>query len=160
MAGRAITEPLSNAEYKVLLDALSATEKGRLFLDEHRRRNRPYESSTLLDSLKRIEGIVATIQEELQPEQLAEELLRVAMTVEIALDGVDSDPDGSDAARRFALIGEARMELVSLATALAGRRATRADAASAAARAIELTSDHIAFLKQLGLADQEAVAER
>lgn len=161
MAGRAITEPISDAEYRVLLDALSATEKGRLFLEEYRQRNRPQESFTLLESLKRIEAIVATLQEELRPEQLAEELRRVAMTIEIALDGAGADPNGSDAARRFALIGQARIELVSLATALVGRGAGSPDTATPdGARPIELTSDHLAFLKQLGLADQEVPAER
>jgi hypothetical protein len=161
MAGRAVTDPLSDREYSVLLDALSATQKGRLFLEEYRHRNRPYESTTLMDSLKRIESIVATLQEELRPAQLAEELRRVGMTIEIALDGVDADPEGSDAARRFALIGQARAELAALASSLAGRAVARSDAApSSPPRTIELTSDHLSFLEQLGLADQEAPAER
>jgi hypothetical protein len=162
MASRAITEPLSDADYSLLLEALSSSGKGRLFLEEYRRRNRPTESSTLLDSLQRIEAIVATVHEQLLPEQLAEELRRIAMTIEIALDGVDADPKGGDAARRFVLIAQAHKEMASLAASFAGRLA--AGPAHAAGpggpEPIELTSDHVAFLDELGLADYEASAER
>jgi hypothetical protein len=161
MVGRASFGQISETEFSNLLQALSASTKGRLFLDEYRRRSWPEESLALLDSLKRMESTIATVRDQLQPERIADELLRIAMTLEIALDGADADPEGTDSARRFALIDRTRLELASLARSLDGRTDANPESPAAEPRqAIELTADHAAFLRQLGLADYEAPRER
>ena len=111
MAGRASFEQITETDFSSLFQALSASPKGRLFLDEYRRRNRSEEAVQLFDSMKRIETTIAGVRDQFQPERLAEELRNIAMTLEIALDGAAADPEGDDIARRFALIGGAHLEL-------------------------------------------------
>lgn len=162
MAGRASFEQITETDFSSLFQALSASPKGRLFLDEYRRRNRPEEALQLLDSMKRIEKTIAGMRDQVQPERLADELLNIAMMLEIALDGAPADPEGDDTARRFALIGRARLDLASLAGSLTGGdcSAARDRAEAAAASAIELTADQTAFFQQLGLGDHEPSLER
>jgi hypothetical protein len=110
---------ISEADFSSLLAAISATAKGRAFLDEYRRRYQPYETLSLIDSLKQIESTVDTMRDELKPHRIAGELQNIAMTLDIALDGVEADPEGGESARRFALAGRARQELQTLARSLA-----------------------------------------
>ena len=156
MAGRTSFEQITETDFSSLFQALSASPKGRLFLDEYRRRNRSEEAVQLFDSMKRIETTIAGVRDQFQPERLAEELRNIAMTLEIALDGATADPEGDATARRFALIGRARLELASLVRGIAGEdgRSVR-DRAEDAAPAIELTADQSAFFQELGLGDHE-----
>jgi len=161
MAGRASFEQITETDFSSLFQALSASPKGRLFLDEYRRRNRSEEAVQLFDSMKRIETTMAGMRDQFQPERLAEELRNIAMTLEIALDGATADPEGDDIARRFALIGGARLELASLVRGIAGEDgASVRDRAEDAAPAIELTADQSAFFQELGLGDDEPSPER
>ena len=151
MAGRVSLGQISESEYSNLLQALSATTKGRSFLTEHSRRDRPQDTLALLETLHRIESTIATVRVQLQPERIAEELKRIAMTLEIAIDGAASDPDGDETARRFSLVARARRELMSLAQGLAGEIAPRPEDSSANGQAIELIDDEDAFMRQLGV---------
>ena len=58
MAGRKKLGPISEPEFANLLQALSSTTKGRLFLEEYRRRCQPAETLGLLNSLSRIEATI------------------------------------------------------------------------------------------------------
>lgn len=120
MAGRNKFGRISDADFASVLKTLSATPKGRGFLEEYRLRCQSGETLALLQSLQRIEATMASVRSQLQPERLAEELRHLAMSLEIALDGIDSDPEGDDTARRFALADRARRELVTLIEGLAG----------------------------------------
>jgi hypothetical protein len=120
MAGRANLGNISETEFSSLLQMLSSTAKGRGFLDEYRRRFQPEDTLGLLDSLQRIEGTMGAVRDQLQPERIAEELLHVAMSLDIAMEGADADPEGDETARRFALADRARHELRMLAANLAG----------------------------------------
>ena len=162
MAGRASIGQIDETDFSSLLQAISASPKGRLFLDEYRRRNRSEESAQLLDSMKRIETAIAGVRDQFQAQRLAEDLLNIAMTLDIALDGAAADPEGDDSARRFALIGRARLDLASLARGLAGEDGPALQGGIAEpAPAIELTADQSAFFHELGLGDHEpAMRER
>jgi hypothetical protein len=120
MAGRPKGGQISEADFSTLLGALSSTAKGRAFLAEYRRRARPNETLSLLDSLQRIEATIGTVRDQLQPERIADELRRVAMTLEIAIEGASTDLAGEEGARRIALIERGRSELTSVAESLAG----------------------------------------
>ena len=120
MAGRANSGKISETEFSNLLQMLSSTAKGRAFLDEYRRRFQPEDTAGLLDSLQRIEGTMGAVRDQLQPERIAEELLHVAMSLDIAIEGADANPEGDETARRFALADRARQELQTLAANLAG----------------------------------------
>src|SRR5688572_13696873 len=119
MTSRASFGQISDSEYSNLLDALSASAKGRSFLNEYRRRARPEETGQLLEALYRIDTTIAAIRDQLQPERIADELRRVAITLEIATEGAPSDPDGDERARRMALIDSVRREITVLADGLA-----------------------------------------
>ena len=108
MAGRTSFGQISEPDFQNLLQALSATTKGRSFLAEYRRRCGPGETFELLDSLHRIERSIASVRDQLRPERIADELRRVAMTLEIATDGTAADADGDETARRMALVSHAR----------------------------------------------------
>jgi hypothetical protein len=118
MSGQKNFGRLSESDYSSLLQALSATTKGRSFLREYARRARPEETQGLLDSLQRIETTIEGVRSQLQPELIASELRHLAMTLDIALDGAVADPEGNETARRFALIQRAREELAALAASL------------------------------------------
>jgi hypothetical protein len=120
MAGRPKGGQISEADFSTLLGALSSTAKGRAFLAEYRRRARPNETLSLLDSLQRIEATIGTVRDQLQPERIADELRRIAMTLEIAIEGASTDLAGEEGARRIALIERGRSELTSVAESLAG----------------------------------------
>lgn len=120
MAGRTSFGQISEPDFQNLLQALSATAKGRSFLAEYRRRCGPAETFELLDSLHRIERSIASVRDQLRPERIADELRRVAMTLEIATEGTAADAEGDETARRMALVGHARAELSTLAAGLAG----------------------------------------
>lgn len=120
MAGRTRFEQISESEFNHLLQALSGTTKGRSFLAEYRRRSRPEETGSLLEALQRIETTIATVRDQLQPERIADELRRIGMTLEIATDGAESDPDGDETARRMALVDRVRQEVSALAGGLSG----------------------------------------
>ena len=120
MGGQAGLGQLTEADFISLLQTLSGTAKGRFFLAEYRRRSRPEETFLLLDALQRIEAAMVGVRAQLQPERIADELRQVATTLEIAVDGANSDPRGDESARRMALVGRARTELVILAETLAG----------------------------------------
>ncbi len=160
MAGRASFGQIEETDFSSLLQALSASPKGRLFLDEYRRRNRSEEAAQLLDSMKRMETTIAGVRDQFQPERLSEELLNIAMILDIALDGAAADPEGDDIARRFALIGRARLDLASLARGLGAGGSAVHDGNGEAAPAIELTADQSVFFQQLGLRDHEPSPER
>ena len=127
MAGRKKLGPISEPEFDDLLQALSQTTKGRMFLEEYRRRCQPSETLGLLDSLTRIESTIGSVVDQLQPERIARELQQISMTLDIAIDGAQVDPQGSETARRFALVERARRDLVMLAHSLAGEIAPSPD---------------------------------
>ena len=102
MAGRKKFGPISEPDYEDLLQALSATSKGRSFLDEYRRRALPSETTQLRASLSQIEATLGTVRDQLQPERIADELRHISMTLDIAIEGATTDPEGDDTARRFA----------------------------------------------------------
>ena len=120
MPGRRKIGPISEPDFDNLLQALSATTKGRMFLEEYRRRCQPAETLGLLNSLARIEASINAAKDQLQPERIAQELRHIAMTLDIALDGAEANSNGDTTARRFALAERARRELVTLAKSLAG----------------------------------------
>jgi hypothetical protein len=124
MAGQPHFGDISERDFSSLLQALSGTPKGRAFLAEYLRRSRPGETGQLFGSLHRIEARVAAIGAELQPRRIAEELRRIAMTLEIAIDGAALDPEGDEMARRMALVDRSRAELAALAAGLAGEIAS------------------------------------
>lgn len=107
---------LSDEDFSTVLEALSATAKGRHFLAEYIRRSRPPETRMLLDALQRIEAHLHRVREQLQPERIAGELRRVAAmlaTAEAARSG------GSRAAAELlALIESAVGDLLALAESL------------------------------------------
>ena len=119
MASQTKFAQIAEADFASLLQALSATPKGRAFLAEYRRRGRPEETLGLLEALQRIETAVASVRDQLQPERIADELRRIAMTLDIAVDGANADPEGDETARRMALVGRAVSELSALAASLA-----------------------------------------
>jgi hypothetical protein len=119
MAAQTSFGQISESEFSHLLKALSATTKGRAFLNEYRRRLRPQETGSLLDALGRIETTIGSVRDQLQPERIADELRRIAMTLEIAADGAAADPEGDDTARRMALVNHACAEIATLAAGLA-----------------------------------------
>lgn len=125
MSGQTSIGSISEAEFGRLLQALSATVKGRRFLAEYRRRSRPEETFALIDALQRIESTIAGMRDHLQPASIADELRRVAMTLEIATDGVSADPEGDATARRMALVVRAQEELAMLAGGLCGGQPAR-----------------------------------
>ena len=131
MTGRASLGQITEAEFSRLLETLSSTAKGRQFLDEYRRRLQPQETLGLLDSLHRIENTMGSVRDQLQPQRMAEELRHVAMSLDLAIEGADIDPEGSETERRYALIAHARQELLTLATNL-GRAAGEPAAAKPA----------------------------
>ena len=45
-----------------------------------------------------------SVRDQLQPERIAGELQHIAMTLDIALEGAEADPEGDETARRFALV--------------------------------------------------------
>ena len=120
MAGQPSSGRISEAEFADLLGTLSATSKGRAFLAEYRRRARPDETVSLLDSLQRIEATIGSVRDQLQPERIADELRRVAMTLEIAVEGASVETAGDEYLRRIALVERGRAELDALASSLAG----------------------------------------
>lgn len=120
MAGRQNFGGISQTDFDSLLQALCATSKGRSFLDAYRRQCQPDETLGVLDSLQRIEKTMAGVRDQLQPERIAGELRHIAMTLDIALDGVSVDPDGSETERRYALIERARREIATLAESVLG----------------------------------------
>ncbi len=131
MAGRTDSGHITDSDFSSLLQALSASTKGRAFLAEFRRRSRPEATSTLIEALRRIEASIASVRDQLQPARIADELHRVSMTLEIAAEGAEADPAGDEAARRMALINRARLEISALAASLSGGSApAEGDAAS------------------------------
>ena len=118
MAGQAGLGQIAEADYSRILKTLSGSVTGRAFLLEYRRRTRPEETNSLLGALVRIEDSIATVRDQLRPERLADELRYVAMTLEVAVEGAEADPEGDIAARRMALVERARTELATLATSL------------------------------------------
>ena len=124
MPGRKKLEPISEPEFDDLLTALSGTTKGRSFLEEYRRRCQPSETLGLLNSLAKIELTIGAACHELGPDHIANELQHISMALDIAIDGAQVDPQGSETARRFALVERARRDLVTLARSLANMAAT------------------------------------
>jgi hypothetical protein len=114
---------ISEGEYSLLLQLLSATKKGRAFLAEVRRRSRPEDIQTLRRSLQLIQQAMTTLRDQLQPARVADELREIAMTLEFATEGVIADPEGTETARRMALVNRARSELSALAGTFAGELA-------------------------------------
>lgn len=161
MAEKADLSRISESDFSNLLQALSTSPKGLAFLEEYRRRVQPEETLGLLDSLQRMDATLATLREQLQPEKIAEELARIGMTMEIALEGTQRDPEGDENARRFALIERTRKEVLSLAGSLAGETAPSAGGpAVAESPAIQLIEDETRFFDELGLEDQGPPPER
>ena len=109
---------ISESDFSVLLKALSSTSKGRAFLNHYRESFRPEETANLLGSLRGIEKTVEDARDQLKPKRIAEELQHIAMSLDLAIDGMDADPAGDETARRFALADQARRELQTLAATL------------------------------------------
>ena len=120
MAGSPNSGQISEAEFSSLLGALSGTAKGRGFLAEYRRRACPDDTVSLLDSLERIEATIGSVRDQLQPERIADELRRIGMTLEIAVEGASADTGADEYVRRLALVERGRAELATLASSLAG----------------------------------------
>jgi hypothetical protein len=120
MSGRKGFGRISESDFSSLLQALSATTKGRSFLDEYRRRAQPEETLGLIDSLQRIETTMEGVRSQLKPELIADELRHVAMTLDLAVEGAEADAEGDETARRFALVKRARHELAMLAESVLG----------------------------------------
>jgi len=120
MGGETSFAQIGEAEYSHLLQTLSATRKGRAFLAEVRRRSRPEEIQTLRRSLQLIQQAINGLRDQLQPARVADELRHIAMTLEIATEGMVADPEGTETARRVALVNRARWELSALAATFAG----------------------------------------
>jgi hypothetical protein len=158
MAGRASFGQISESDYSNLLTTLSSTTKGRLFLREYLRRSRPEDLLTLLDSLRRIEATIGIVGDQLQPQRIADEMLNVAMTLELAAEGVAADPAGNEDARRFAMVERARRELTALAKSLAGTNPPTSEKPAPQA-AIRLIADEGTFFKELGLEDQDLLPD-
>jgi hypothetical protein len=150
MMGRGSFEQIDETDFSSLLEALSATTKGRAFLAELHRRARPAETENLLEALDRIERTMAGVRDQLQPERLAEELRHVSMALEIAAEGVPADMDGDEPARRMALVNRARAELDALVASLAGEIAPAPDLSGAAEAAVVpgMIEDDVASLDQ------------
>jgi hypothetical protein len=134
MAGRKRFGPISEPDFNDLLQTLSATTKGRSFLDEYRRRCQPAETFGLIQSLSQIEATLGTVRDQLQPERIADELRHISMTLDIAIEGAEADPEGDETARRFALCDVARHELAALAHSLRGEVAPSPPEADQTAR--------------------------
>jgi hypothetical protein len=111
---------IGEGEFSRLLHLLSATKKGRAFLAEVRRRSRPQEIQTLRRSLQLIQQAIHGLRDQLQPARVADELRHIVMTLEIATEGMVADPEGTETARRIALVNRVRSELSVLAATLAG----------------------------------------
>ena len=147
---------IGESDFQNLLQALSATAKGRAFLAEYGRRSRPDETSALLAALERIERNVASVRDQLQPERIAGELRRVAITLEIATAGMDAGQNCRELSRRIELVVRARDEIAALAVGLAGRAVQpdgpppqlRRGETGQAATVVAPDDDH-AFLEQL-----------
>jgi len=154
MVGRAFLGHIGESDFQKILQALSATAKGRSFLAEYGRRCRPEETFALLGALDRIDRSMASVRDQLQPERIADELRRIAMTLEIATESVDAPPDGDALARRMALVAHARTELAAFAAALAGAGETRGTATI-----VSHDDDH-AFLEQLYESARGSAADR
>jgi hypothetical protein len=160
MASRTNFGHISEPEFAGLMQALSATAKGRSFLAEYRRRSKPDETLDLLGSLRRIEAAITSVRDQLQPQRIAEELLRVGMTLEIAAEDYDSELDKDGVARRFALVERARRELLSLAEGLRGQAEPVSERGEPRAAPIELIEDEHTFLRHLGMEERVSPAER
>jgi hypothetical protein len=120
MSGETPFAQIGEREYSRLLQALSATRKGRAFLAEVRRSSRPQEIQTLRRSLQLIQQAIHGLRDQLQPARVADELRHLVMTLEIATEGMVADPEGTETARRIALVNRVRSELSVLAATLAG----------------------------------------
>jgi hypothetical protein len=127
MAGQADLGQIAEADYSRILRTLSESVTGRAFLFEYRRRTRPEETNALLAALVRIEDSIASVRDCLRPERLADELRYVAMTLEVAAEDAEADPEGDPPARRMALVNRAREELTTLAETLEPRPAADQD---------------------------------
>ena len=117
MVGQPVSGRLTDMDFSDLLQALSATTKGRLFLAEYLRRFRPQETRMLLEALQRIETTMASVRDQLQPERISAELRRLSTTLEIAIS--DSEFDTPGQAQRNALLNRIRFDLDILAESLA-----------------------------------------
>lgn len=121
MAGQPQSGRLSEAEFDDLLQALSATTKGRLFLGEYMRRFRPQETRVLLEALQRIEAAMNVLRDQLEPERLAGELRRIATTIEIAAS--DTADGAGEVEQRRTLLARIRSDLLMIADDLASAEA-------------------------------------
>ena len=149
MDGETPSAQIGEGEYSGLLQLLSATRKGRAFLDEVRRRAQPEEIQTLRRSLQLIQQAIHGLRDQLQPARVADELRHIAMTLEIATEGVVADPEGTETARRMALVNSARSELSALAATLAGEIAPVPSGLEAApAGLLETIAEELPFLPQ------------
>ena len=89
MAGAIESGLLSEREFDALIRALSATVKGRAFLQELSERSRPEETRNLLEAVRQVEANMSVVRENLLPAKLAQELHRIAGNLE-------SEPDNND----------------------------------------------------------------
>ena len=90
---------LSEREYEALVKALTATAKGRAFLNEYVARARPEETRNLLDAVRQIEASLSVLREQLVPGRIAAELPRIA---------ADLQRSGDDNALRTRTIADLR----------------------------------------------------
>jgi hypothetical protein len=118
MAARTSLEALSEIEYSGLLQALSSSGKGRMFLAEYVRRSRPEDTTNLLGALQRIEGAIEGAAGEIKPQRIAAELRQVAFMLAIAAE--EAEPLDEEVRRRLALVAQAKLDLEALADAFDG----------------------------------------
>ena len=126
MSGQMRTEQFSETEFSDLLQALSATAKGRFFLAEFLRRHRPQETRMLLDALRRIEATVELLRDQLEPERLAREMRRIAGNLDIAAEDARQGCADQGDAPLAVLLARASADLEALADSLAPIRRSRA----------------------------------
>ncbi len=116
MAGMAWPCELGDREYQEILDALSSTAKGRSFLSEYARRQRPADLKTLIASMRRLETHIALVRDELLPDSVPQELTDLAGRLASVARLCRSDAAQSE-------LASLQMELRGLAAALAGAAA-------------------------------------
>ncbi|SEQ35547.1 hypothetical protein SAMN05216548_10472 [Faunimonas pinastri] len=115
MAGRTQSR-LADSDYEDVLQALSATTKGRLFLAEYLRRTRPQETRGLLKALKRVENNIDLLRSEVRQEHVGTEIRRIATTLSGAASLRAAGPEQAELHR--SMLGKAGDDLLKLAESL------------------------------------------
>ena len=166
MVGRVQMSGIVEGDFADLLDALSATSKGRAFLAEYLRRHRPKETRALLDALQRIEATVGLLRDQVQPDRIGSELRRIAGTLDIAAEDSRSADQNGEGVWRSALLARASADLTALAEGIAsGAHTTPSTLANAGGSnskplSADTIRDDLMFLDQLADEAGDADAAR